>query len=149
MAYYEGTVVLRHYILYMNESRASTLVYKIFSLELQTDVLNGRRHKERTVSVRASWRRHPLCSLHTQSRVLFALYPPFLFARLLAAIARQHQRINAPFLWLMPFEWSSLPHLSHVLLARTGTNDANSSAALRFVVQRLLPVIVLCQRRMH
>lgn len=46
MAYYEGTVVLHHCTLYMDESRASTPVHKIFTLELQTDILYGRRHTE-------------------------------------------------------------------------------------------------------
>jgi len=46
MAYYEGTVVLRHCTLYM-DGRASTPVHKIFSLELQRDILYGRRAEDR------------------------------------------------------------------------------------------------------
>lgn len=81
---------------------------------------------QRTVCVRTSWRWSPLCSLYTQSRMLFALYSPFLFARLPAAVAWRHQRINAPFLWLMPpNDRRYLVLLSHVSLARPATNGAN------------------------
>ncbi|KYN33154.1 hypothetical protein ALC56_12487 [Trachymyrmex septentrionalis] len=47
MAYYEGTVVLRHCTLYMDGSRASTPVHKIFNLELQRDILYGRHAEDR------------------------------------------------------------------------------------------------------
>jgi len=81
---------------------------------------------QRTVRARTSWRWSLLCSLYTQSRVLFALYSPFLFARLPAAIAWRHQRINAPFLWLMPpNDRRYLILLLHVSLARPATNGAN------------------------
>lgn len=84
---------------------------------------------QRIVCVRTSWRWSPLCSLYTQSRMLFALYSPFLFARLPAAVAWRHQRINAPFLWLMPpNDRRYLVLLSHVSLARPATNGANPFA---------------------
>lgn len=87
--------MLRHCALYMDETRASTLVHKIFSLELQTDDIH------RTVCVRAR------CVLKTEPIMLACMRSPWCslllthFSCLQArtyTIARRHRRINAPFL---------------------------------------------------
>lgn len=151
MAYYEGTVALRHCTLYMDENRASTPAHIKFSTQNFRQTFSTANDIQSRYMLCACVRledgaHYIACTCSLGSGALCSLLT-FLVCKAAACRRRittpTHQRT---FSLTNACERSSLPRRSHVSLTQAGTNGTILTLdARRFTLKPSLLVIVLCQ----